>query len=170
MPATILYLQLVNIYCMKKLILPAILFITLIACNSSENKNSQHEHGSDEPKTAKDSLMKDVMDGHDFAMAKMGRLSSTQKLVQQSLDSINKLPAKSRQAAAGYTTQLDSLLKDLQYAENSMNRWMAEFNMDSSVRDPALQLKYLESEKQKIAAVKDNIFTSLKRADSLLKK
>ena len=155
---------------MKKIIIPAILFITFMACNNSENSNSSHQHGGDEPKTAKDSLMRDVMDGHDFAMAKMGRLSSTQKLVQQSLDSINKLPAKFREATTGYKTQLDTLLKDLQYAENGMNRWMAEFNMDSSIRDPALQLKYLESEKQKISAVKENILTSLKRADSLLKK
>jgi hypothetical protein len=156
---------------MKK-ILPVLAIIVFAACNSSDNESHSHgAMGGDTKKSSPtDSLMELVMEGHDAAMPKMSKLSAAQKNVQLALDSLNKLPGKFKQASEPYKMKLDSLMKDLQYAENSMNRWMEEFSMDTLEKETELRLKYLESERQKVTAVKENIFSSLQKADSLLKK
>ena len=85
------------------------------------------------------------------------------------LDSIDKLPAKAKQAAAPLRTKLDSLQKDLSYAEFAMNKWMEEFNMDSAVNNVKERIDYLGSEKMKVSKVKEAILGSLQKADSILK-
>ncbi len=154
---------------MKKII-PVLAIIIFAACNNSENSGHEHGHTTGDAKTPADSLMELVMAGHDAAMPKMSKLSAAQKNVQLALDSINKLPGKLKQAAEPYKSNLDSLMKGLQYAENSMNRWMEEFSTDTLESNAELRLKYLEAENQKVTAVKENIFSILQKADSLLKK
>ncbi len=85
------------------------------------------------------------------------------------LDSIEKLPVKARQAAAPLKIKLDSLQKDLSYAEFAMNKWMNEFNMDSAINNAEERINYLQSEKLKVAKVKEAILGSLQKADSVLK-
>lgn len=140
--------------------------ILFIACNNAENKTTGTH---DQPQTHEDSLFKDVMDGHDFTMAKMNRISAAQKQVQSAIDSINKIPEKLKKQAAGFKTQLDSLSEKLKYADYSMNKWMEEFNYDSATKGTN-RADYLEGEKKKIAAVKDAMQSSLDKADSLFKK
>ena len=108
---------------MKKIV---VLFVSgfvvcLFACNDSKTGHSGHEQ-SNVPKTQADSLMKDVEDGHNDGMAKMGRLTRAEQATRRLLDSIEKLPAKARQAAAPLKVKLDSLQKDLSYAESAMNK------------------------------------------------
>ncbi|MEJ0104231.1 MAG: hypothetical protein WDO19_17435 [Bacteroidota bacterium] len=74
---------------MKQVLIITSFIILCIACNDPVNNSNTSKH--DEPKTHADSLMKDVMDGHDIAMGKMSKLSAAQKHVQQAIDSINKL-------------------------------------------------------------------------------
>jgi hypothetical protein len=131
--------------------------------NAADNKETA-------TKTHTDSLMDEVMEGHDEAMGKTNRISSAQKLVQQSLDSIDKLASKQRQASATYKTQLDSLSAKLKVSEAGMDKWMEEFNMDSAKNDVELRTRYLASEKEKVFAIKDQMVSALKEADSLLKK
>jgi hypothetical protein len=50
-----------------------------------------------------------------------------------------------------------------------MDRWMEEFNMDSASNNEEMRVKYLESEKIKIAKVNEAMLSSLQKADSLLK-
>ncbi len=147
--------------------LAALTIIGLLACNNSENKHNGH--GQNEPKTQADSLMKDVMDGHNIGMAKMGKLTRAEQTTRRLLDSIDKLPAKAKQAAAPLRTKLDSLQKDLSYAEFAMNKWMEEFNMDSAVNNVKERIDYLGSEKMKVSKVKEAILGSLQKADSILK-
>lgn len=149
---------------MKKILLPslALLFIFFTSCNNAGKKQT-------EPKTQADSLMADVMDGHDAGMAKYGKLNAMQKKVQEVLDSIAKLPAKSRQAAAPYKAKLDAAAKDLNKALIAMDKWMGEFNMDSAVNNMEQRIKYLTEEKWKVGNVKAAILTSLQKADSILK-
>jgi hypothetical protein len=145
-----------------------LLCIFLSACNSGPgNNNSSTAH--DVPKTHADSLLKDVMDGHDFAMAKMSKLSAAQKRVQYLVDSINKLPQTQQKSIAVYKTGLDSLAEKLKYADFGMNKWMEEFDYDSATKSANREL-YLESENKKIANVKGAITTALGQADSLFKK
>lgn len=60
--------------------------------------------------------------------------------------------------------------EDLNYAEYSMNTWMEEFNSDSAKDNPELRLEYLKTEQDKVEKVKNNILSSIQRADSIFKK
>lgn len=161
---------LINRLNMKKIV---VLFLfgfvlCLFACNDSKTGHGGHEQNN-VPKTQADSLMKEVEDGHNVGMAKMGRLTRAEQATRRLLDSIEKLPAKARQATIPLKAKLDSLQKDLSYAESAMNKWMNEFNMDSAINNAEERINYLQSEKLKVSKVKEAILGSLQKADSLLK-
>jgi hypothetical protein len=141
-----------------------------MACNDAPpSDTAKRKDGfSQAPQTKEDSLYHDVMEGHDVGMAKMGNLRGYLKQVQQALDSVNKLPRAKQDEQ--YQQRLMDVQEDLNYAEYGMNTWMEEFKIDSGKGDPAVRLRYLEAEKEKVTKVKENILGSLSRADSLLRK
>lgn len=145
----------------------AIIIIAITACNNAEKDHSGHS--SNIPKTEADSLMHQVEEGHNFGMGKMGKLTRAEQTARRIIDSISKLPAKAQQQIAPLKTQLESLQKELSYAESAMNKWMNEFSLDSAVNDAKKRIDYLTSEKIKVEKVKENIVTGLQKADSLLK-
>jgi len=153
---------------MSRSFYPAIIIILFItACN---NQPAQpHNPATEGPRTKEDSLFKDILDAHDVAMPKIGKLKSFQQLARQQLDSLAKLPAKDRSASAPLKLSLDSLLESLQYAEMSMDTWMMEFVPDSLSNDMEKRLQYLESEKQKATRMKDNVLGSIEKAKEMLK-
>ncbi|HEV8285387.1 MAG TPA: hypothetical protein VGQ09_13815 [Chitinophagaceae bacterium] len=148
---------------MKKLLGFAIGTFLFIACN---NSGSPKEN---EAKSNADSLMNEVMEGHNVGMSKMSKLNEAQKKVQHAIDSLSKLPMEQRKNSTAYKMQLDSILDRLKYANYAMDRWMEEFNMDSASNNEEMRFKYLESEKIKIAKVNEAMLSSLQKADSLLK-
>ncbi|MEP7376293.1 MAG: hypothetical protein ABI675_23045 [Chitinophagaceae bacterium] len=157
---------------MKKLIFyfGFLVTVSIIACNDAENEHNGH--GKDnEPKTQADSLMKDLMDGHNIGMAKMGKLTRAEQTTRRLLDSVATLPAKARQAAEPFKTKLDSLQKELSYAEIAMDKWMKELKEDSAINNMEMEerIKYLISEKLKVTKVKEAILSGLQKADSLIK-
>ena len=133
----------------------------LIACNNGDS-------GPDDKKSRADSLYKEVDEGHIVGMSKMVNLSKMQTETNRLLDSIAKLPAKARDAAAPYKAKLDSLLKDLNYAETAMDKWMTEFKYDSAKNDLEQRIKYLTDEKMRVGKVKEAILSSLSKADSII--
>jgi len=138
--------------------------IFIISCGENDNG-----HRGAVLKTRADSLLNDVMDGHNIGMGKMGRLTRAEQTTRRLLDSVAKLPARAYEAAEPLKVKLDSLQKELSYAEFAMNKWMDEFNADSAVDNPKNRINYLEDEKLKITKVKEAILGSLQKADSLLK-
>lgn len=149
---------------MKKYIIIVASILTFVACNSNEGKKSKHTEA--EAKALKD----EVMEGHDIGMAKTPKISQMQKEVNRILDSIGRLPAKSQEAVAGLKGRLDSLRKDLDYADFAMNKWMEEFNYDTATKgDLDRRVEYLVDEKMKVNKVKDAILNSLAKADSVLR-
>lgn len=151
-----------------KLTIAVMAVLAFMACNN-EKKEDQNGQGKNEPKSQADSLMADVMDGHDVGMAKYGKLKAMEKKVKASMDSISALPAKAKEALAPYKAQLDSASADLNNAIAAMDKWMEEFNMDSAQDDMEKRIRYLLDEKMKVGKVKDAILNSLGKADSLLK-
>lgn len=149
---------------MKNTVLFAVIVICLfmVSCNSPGKKE-------DTLKTQSDSLEKEVMKGHDIAMPKSMRIPKIQAAVQKIIDSIATLPGKAREAAAPYKAKLEELINDLNYADNAMNKWMAEINFDSAANNLQERIKYLTEEKLKVDKVKDAVLKSLAKADSLLK-
>lgn len=139
-----------------------------VACHNS-GKEDHTGHPSNEPKTQEDSLMAEVMDGHEVGMSKSKKLEDMQAKVKAALDSISKLPAKAQQQLAPYKIQLDSAASGLSYAVYAMDKWMEEFNMDSAKDNIEARIKYLTDEKMKVGKVKEAILNSLATADSLLR-
>jgi len=114
-------------------------------------------------------LMSDVMDGHDVGMAKKGRIDYMKEQAQRMLDSIAKLPAKAQEAAAPMKAKLEKTLDNLKSSWEGMEKWMTEFDMDSAKNNLQERIHYLTEEKLKVSKVKEDILTSLRRADSVVK-
>lgn len=144
------------------------IMISLAACKN-ESKKEGSKNATEKIKTPEDSVMAEVMDGHDVGMAKMGRLDAMQKDVQRILDSIGKLPAKAKVKLEPYRASMENVLEDLKTAKAGMEKWMSEFDMDSARNDVDKRLRYLKDENGKVTAVKRNILFSLGKADSLIK-
>lgn len=135
----------------------------LIACNNSADNRGAAE------KTRADSLMDEVMEGHNKGMAKASRIHETKNKIQHVIDSISQLPTSIQKTSVQYRMQLDSTFNWLTFADNAMNKWMEEFNMDTLKDNEEQRIKYLESEKSKIGKVNEALIGSLQKADSLLR-
>lgn len=151
-----------------------VLFLLLIAaaafsaCSGNPAASDTPQTGIPKLQTHEDSLVHDVLEGHDSGMARMVKLSKYIKKTKLLLDSVATVPAAKRNRE--YEAGLKGLLEDLQYAEMSMNTWMEEFKLDSLKEKPRERVAYLESEKMKVTKMKEAILNSLQKGDSLLKK
>jgi SMC interacting uncharacterized protein involved in chromosome segregation len=142
-----------------------------MACNNSNNAGVIDNNNSNKStKTHSDSLMDEVMEGHNIGMAKMSKLNERKKEIRHVLDSISKLPINIQKSFTQYKMQLDSTFNRLTFADYAMEKWMEEFNMDSAANNEEKRAEYLESEKIKISKVNEAMINSLQKADSLLKK
>lgn len=137
-------------------------FILLSCGNQGQGKSAS--------RVLSDSLFRDVMDLHNIGMGKIPKITKLRTEVAQRIDSLKKLPVAARKAAAPYMVQLDSLSKQLEVAEVKMNTWMTEFKTDSANNATEQWIRYLRDEKEKVGLVKELILSSLKNADTLLKK
>lgn len=158
---------------MKRILicLMAAISIMIISCGEGDKKHDHSGHNTDAPKTPADSLYNQVMAGHDEVMPKMGKIRGAQKEAQRLIDSIAQLPDKAQTAAASLKAKLEELVKDLNYADFAMDKWMTDFNLDSANNnDIEKRIKYLTDEKMKVDKVKEAILNSLAKADSLLRK
>jgi hypothetical protein len=155
---------------MKKWMIGTMLLLAImfIACNNNKSHDN-HNLAGKEPKTIEDSLLKDIDDGHIVGMSKMSKLHRTQQAVRRTLDSIAALPAKAQDAAAGYVSQLNELIKELDYADFAMEKWMTEYYQDSLLNNKEQRLLYLRDEKMKVDKMKNAILNGLQKADSILK-
>lgn len=152
---------------MKKITLLSIVItcLSLTACN-----NSKSDEAKVDPLQAQaDSLEKQVVEGHDVAMPKSMKIPKLQKEAQRLIDSISTLPAKAREASAPLRAKLEELVNELNYADNAMNKWMAEINFDSALNNLDQRIKYFADEKIKVDKVKEAVLNSIAKADSLLK-
>jgi chromosome segregation ATPase len=152
---------------MKKVSLLSISFVcfTILACNNSKSDDKK----IDPLQAQADSLEKEVVEGHDVAMPKSMKIPKLQKEAQQLIDSIATLPAKAREASAPLKAKLEELVNELNYADNAMNKWMAEINFDSALNNLDQRIKYFTDEKIKVNKVKEAVLNSIAKADSLLK-
>ena len=151
---------------MKSIIPLVVLFaitFTVVACNNEQKESVTAK------KTLVDSLQELVDDAHIAGMAKMGQLTRMQQKASYLLDSINKLPARAQQNINTYKAKLEDLLKDLNYADFAMNKWMNEFySKDTAIKAEGERVKFLELENEKVIKVKDAILSGISKADSVL--
>lgn len=139
------------------------LLIALLSCNDTA-KNPTNNNAAI-PTTGSDSLYKAVMEGHDVAMARMGDIVRYKTLLQSKADSLK--------AAANHDTVLlagfETTVKDLDYAEELMNKWMREFEPDDAGTTEPEMVAFYTKEKEKVDTVKVRMFRSLDKAQELLK-
>jgi len=150
-----------------KFVAQSVFVLLFISCN---NSNTSTKNNSKATESESDSLMHEILRQHDIGMAKMNKISDAKNRIQHSLDSISKLPFDIQKKSVQYRMGLDSAFNWLTFADSHMETWMNEFNMDSLKDDQEKQIKYFESEKIKISHVNDEMISSLRKADSLLRK
>ncbi|MFN4313897.1 MAG: hypothetical protein ACK4E0_06375 [Chitinophagaceae bacterium] len=150
----------------KRFLLPLAIAFVLLACNNEESKTETVSKAQ----TEVDSVYKEIDDIHFKGMGRMGQLNYRQKWTRAFIDSLDKLPGKASAAVISLREKADSLLKDLDYAEYAMNKWMPEFytHTDTFANDLVRRLEYLKQEKDKSVKITDAIISGIRRADSLL--
>jgi hypothetical protein len=151
---------------MKYLFLLTAFFAAIVTGCNDKDKQSTTGTTSDTLKTQADTLMADVMAGHDEGMSKYGKLNAMEKRVQYISDSLGKLSVK---AVGPLKARMDSLLVDIRSAKKGMDDWMDRFNMDSAVNDLQARIRYLMDERVKVNKVRDDILMVLKKTDSLVR-
>ena len=145
-----------------------ILFALVIFVSCADSAPEERKNGySDTPKNPEDSLFQDVMALHDSAMSKMGKVAGYYKQFDSKIDSLKKVKSSAKESL---TKKYGEISSDLKQAEDRMNTWMHEFSIDTLQDDSKARIAYLESEKSKVAAVKDEMFSALSKADSVIKK
>lgn len=149
---------------MKIAILIALVTLASCAGNSSDERKNGY---SKVPKNPEDSLFQDVMDLHDQAMAKIGKVKGTREQLGAKIDSLKKVKSSVKESLTKKYTEISDELKQ---ADDKMNTWMHEFSIDTLQDDIKSRIAYLESEKSKVSAVKDEILAALSKADSALNK
>jgi len=155
---------------MKKIFIPLaiLIIVSLSACNNKDKKTTT-DNKADTIRSKMDSLESDVNEGHMGGMEKMGRLKAMQAQLERIVDSIEKLPAKAKQALLPYRDKVNKVIDELKSAGEGMNKWMNEYNMDSALNNANERMKYLDEEKRKVSSIKENILNGIQKADSLIK-
>ncbi|WP_114790254.1 viral A-type inclusion protein [Niabella yanshanensis] len=139
----------------------SIAFIALLAtsCNSGGSADAEPQ------KSLSDSLLQQVLDGHDVAMPKMMKLQRLQKDAQAEIDSLKKTPGNTSRIAL-----LDSTIKNLSYADVAMHEWMEGFKYDSLKDNEPARVDYLKIQLASVNEMKEVVLSSIAKADSVLAK
>ncbi len=138
------------------------LFLLLSACNGGSTADN-----SEPEKSLNDSLLQQVIDGHDVAMPKMMKMARLQKEAGAELDSLIKAGSAKNEARISL---LQITLKNLGEADKAMNDWMAGFRYDSLKDSPAEREAYLKAQLESVTIMKDLVLNSLAGADTVLNK
>ncbi|HQW15886.1 MAG TPA: viral A-type inclusion protein [Niabella sp.] len=138
-----------------------VLVVILAACNSSQPEANTEEQV--EKLTVSDSLLKEVLKGHDVAMPKMFKLERLQKELTTKIDSLKKASGSKSDIAL-----YENLVKKLSSADAEMHSWMEGFSYDTLKDNEAGRLLYLNGQLESVNKMKENVLGSLAFADSVL--
>jgi len=149
-------------------------FIFFAGCKNADKKNDGSKgvlNGKDRATSQRiaDSLYTQLLNEHEEGMKGWVKIEGRQKQIKALLDSIAKLPSKSRQSLDVLKAKLNEATEELGDAYKLMDEWMTEMNLDSAVNNVELRIEYLTGEKMKGSKITELINNSLQKADSLLK-
>ena len=144
-----------------------IFIATILFASCADTSEDRKDGFSQTPKNPEDSLFQDVMDQHDEAMSKMGKLAGYRKQFDQKIDSLKKVKSATKESLEN---KYEEISGELKLAEDRMNTWMQEFSIDSAQDNIERRLEYLEAERTKVTRVKEEILSVLAKADSAMKK
>ena len=152
---------------MKGIIIITAVALFFTSC-SNKQTTGHEDHNAAEKKatTREEQLYNEVMELHDAAMPKMGKLIGYKKQVQAKIDSLT-IALKNKKDETGHELKrkYEQLKIELDSAENGMNAWMENFNPDPKLPTKADMEKYFEDQKNKAQKMKDNMFKALDKAE-----
>jgi|GEM_PF-566003 len=140
--------------------------VLLMACGN--NAQQADADTGDGPKTKADSLLQEVIDGHDVAMPKMKKLERLMKESSSAIDSLGKLPAAAQKQNSELKASLEAVFNDLSNADKAMHEWMNGFKYDSLQNNEPERVKYLEDQKTKVNQMKEAVLNSISKAEGVL--
>lgn len=143
---------------MRFLFIPLTVFF-FVACNNGKIKVEQPAQ------SLSDSLLNQVLEGHDVAMPQMFKLERLQKDTKSKVDSLNKL----KNANADKLASLNETLRRLNHADSSMHAWMGGFKYDSLKENESQREVYLQAQLSSVNKMKDSVLATITYADSVLK-
>ncbi|MGB0525921.1 MAG: hypothetical protein ACPGJS_23275 [Flammeovirgaceae bacterium] len=111
-----------------------------------------------EQQPSKEELKKEVMDIHDYAMAKMGTLHDLEMKINAAVDSTNEKQMKLAASA------INALVK----ADEDMMDWMRQYKEPDDVMKYEEMVKYFAVQKEMIQKVKEDTDKSIADANKLL--
>ena len=144
---------------MKQIIVLMAAVVTLAACGGQD----QSKDAAQTPvsKSLSDSLMDQVMNGHDAGMGAMGKIGKADKDMLRVIDSLGKVKT-------AVPAVLQQAKKDLDSAATHMDQWMDGFDMEMKGMDSVAKINYLRANLSRINSIDDSMNHALQRADSLL--
>ncbi|MCU0334481.1 MAG: hypothetical protein MUF62_05440 [Chitinophagaceae bacterium] len=151
---------------MKKMILSLLLAggLALAGCSSEAEKAKASADA--QVASLGDSLYKQVMDLHDEAMPKMGKLKGLQAAAQAQIDSLTKLKKADLQPLIDKLTALKTQLAE---AEKGMDDWMTQLDIEKVNAAVDEKARYFTDQKAKAQKMRDDIFAALDSAATVIK-
>lgn len=137
--------------------------VSFVACGDGGNTANVTDDG---PKTQADSLLQEVIDGHDVAMPKMKKLERLAKESKAAIDSLAALPAAKQNDFL--RTRLQTIHTNLLDAEQKMHEWMKGFKYDSLKDNETARVQYLQDQKTSVTIMKDAVLGSIEKAEAVL--
>lgn len=130
--------------------------VVLAACGkpSTQNAEEDNQEANDDPNQA---LYDMVMDVHDEVMPKMDDIYKIKSQLQEKIVNSPDLVQERKDA-------LEKMILSLDSANNSMMVWMRQFNRPPDSLDVEEARAYLESQMEKINAVKETMLSTLEEA------
>ena len=143
---------------MKKILIFSLLTTVFFwgACNKNDSASKVKESKTDERAV----LRKEVMDIHDYAMAKLGMLTEMELKITEAVDSTSQ--EELQEATVN--------IRALRQADEDMMDWMRQYKdpLETTALDSVK--RYFDEQKISIQKVKEDTDNSLEQAKSFLKK
>jgi len=137
-----------------------LIFTVLVSCGETQKKETEADVFQTN-KNKIDSLYDKVMEEHDVAMPKMGRLMRLKKEIGERIDSLGNEGEE--------ILELKEIKEDLENADKEMMQWMRDFEqqqLDSTNFETVKE--YYKNQQEAIADVHDEMKKAMNEADSLL--
>jgi hypothetical protein len=151
---------------MKKLITLTAVASALLLASCGSDAEKAKDNADAQVASLGDSLYKQVMDLHDEAMPKMGKLKSLQKAAEAQIDSLTKLKKADLQPMID---KLTALKTQLAAAEKGMEDWMTQLDIEKVNAPIDEKARYFADQKAKAQKMRDDIFAALDSASVLIK-
>ena len=138
----------------------SLLFLSFLITLSCGKPAGQVENDEPEEEMAEDpnqALYEQVMEIHDEVMPKMEDIYKIKSQLQEQI-------ANSPDMVVGKREKIEKMIKELDSANNLMMDWMHQFNPLPDSADEQESRAYLESQMQKIRAVKEGMLLTLEMA------